>query len=87
MNINEMDVYPHIEYSDRKNEVIYNELQDDGKVYSAESKMTWDNYDIELRIKIPMILSDERILEIFQGILDDLIKVKKKEHDNSIWRA
>lgn len=87
MNINEMDVYPHIEYSDRKNEAIYNELQDDGKIYSAESKMTWDNYDIELRIKIPMILSDERILEIFQGILDDLIKVKKKEHDNSIWRA
>lgn len=87
MRIEDLEFVPHIDYATRHEEAVYNEMKEDGRLYSAESKMSWDNYDINVHVKIPMIFSEQRILEVFQSVLDDLIKVKRKESEDSIWRA
>lgn len=79
------DIIPHIEYPSRKIEALYNEMNDeDGKLYSTQTKITWDDSEIELSIKIPMVFSYKRIYEIFQSLLDETLRVKEQMCEKSI---
>lgn len=87
MSLNElhqMGIYPNLDFykNTSHREVTYNEMKEDGKIYSAYSKMTWDKYDVEVQIKIPRIMSDTKVLEIFQSILDNVVRTIRGENDN-----
>ena len=77
-------VYPHIETPKRVMESVYNELKPDGRLYSAESKVTWDKYDFEIHIKVPMIFSEKRTMEVFQEVLDDVIRQMRSESNGGL---
>lgn len=80
-------VVPAIQMPNRCIEVVHNELKEDARIYAAETKITWDDYDFEVRMKIPMIFSEQRTMEVFQSVLDDVVKTMRREKEGSIWRA
>lgn len=70
----------------KKKEAIHNELKPDGRICAAESKVTWDSYDLEIKIRIPMIFSEVRTMEVFQSVLDSVIETMRAEHNNKLFK-
>ena len=78
-DLHEIGIVPHIKTPKRVMEDTYNELKPDGTLCAAESKVTWDKYDFEIHIKLPIEMSDQKVLEVFQDILDRVVKQMRDE--------
>lgn len=87
MSLEEMHahgVYPVIEEPKRLYTACYQEKTRDFRLYSAYAEVKWDKYDFDIKVKIPMIMSEQKILEIFQDILDNVISERRAETNGGL---
>ena len=68
-------------------EKTFSELKVDGRIYAGNSIVTWDSYDFDIKIRVPMILSELKVKDIFQTVLDDVVKTMRemKDGNKKIW--
>ena len=84
-----LGIFPTIHTTKKSMETTYNEMKLDGRMFAAQCEATWDSYGFDIKISIPMEMSEPKILEVFQSILDDVIKTMQKEKgsDSSVFFA
>lgn len=74
-----MGIVPSIHTPKKTFETAFSEMKIDGRTLSAFCQASWDSYTMDLKISIPMEFSELKTLEVFQEILDDVVKTMRKE--------
>lgn len=74
-----MGIVPSIHTTTKTFETTFNEMKVDGRMLSAQCQAKWDSYSMDIRISLPMEFSELKTLDVFQEILDDVVKTMRKE--------
>lgn len=62
----------------------YKELLPDETFAEGGSVIEWDEKNLEVRMKLSINFSDKRMLEIFQGVLDNTVKAAQHEREKNV---